>query len=196
MYMCEFNDIIVNYSELIVSNICLVVKLLKLYETLQDKNSMLQEHIEIIEEENEELAKKSTIDALTSLYNRSGFIQETRKLIANKHNHKSEFALIFLDLNHLKLINDNYGHSEGDLAIKAIAKSLKEFSSESIASRIGGDEFLYIIKNKHNETADEIKERLYKKISEDEKLMGKEYPISASAGVTLFSPCKEINISA
>ncbi len=85
---------------------------------------------------------QAVTDALTTLYNRRYFEEAINKEVTRAQRMKQSFTLIALDLDHLKQINDKYGHSFGDVAIKAVADVLKKNArSIDVAARMGGEEF-------------------------------------------------------
>lgn len=94
--------------------------------------------------ENELLALHlATIDDLTSIPNRRGTINLLRNGISLSRRHGVASTLVFFDLNHFKLINDQYGHEEGDFVLKSFASMLKQAGREAdIFGRLGGDEFI------------------------------------------------------
>ncbi|MCR5586427.1 MAG: GGDEF domain-containing protein [Lachnospiraceae bacterium] len=91
---------------------------------------------------NREITKLSEIDPMTDIYNRRGFNQKLKQLVENPRNKGKYLYLVSIDMDNLKIINDDYGHSAGDFALKTIAKALKKCVSKyGIVSRYGGDEF-------------------------------------------------------
>lgn len=94
---------------------------------------------------NEELSYQAFHDPLTGIPNRRKIIN----ILENELKRDSNGALILLDINDFKEINDNYGHIYGDHLLAKVAQRLLDFSSENISvARYGGDEFLILIKNK------------------------------------------------
>ena len=90
----------------------------------------------------EEVKKQAITDPLTGLYNRRFFEDNIVKEAERSLRLKQPFSLISLDLDHLKVINDTYGHQYGDIAIKTIAEVIKKKArSIDIPARIGGEEF-------------------------------------------------------
>ncbi|TCM68737.1 diguanylate cyclase (GGDEF)-like protein [Acinetobacter calcoaceticus] len=90
------------------------------------------------------IEKLSQIDPLTNLYNRRSFNQHMRLI----HNSKKKYAIIILDLDHFKNINDQYGHSTGDEALKQIAAVLAKNVRESdMVARFGGEEFIILLQD-------------------------------------------------
>lgn len=93
------------------------------------------------------------------------------------------YAIISLDLDRLKYVNDTYGHLEGDKMLKTFAEMLvKSFESASLIGRIGGDEFIVVIENPSADICDKCIRKLEKNM-EDFNLAGKEnFRISTSVG--------------
>ena len=90
----------------------------------------------------EKLSYEATHDPLTNLYNRAAYTSALDDLTADK----AEVALVLVDIDHFKYINDHFGHDRGDAAIKSVADALHEsFRSEDMVCRIGGDEFAVIM---------------------------------------------------
>ncbi|MCM1055152.1 MAG: GGDEF domain-containing protein [Bacteroides sp.] len=85
----------------------------------------------------------SEMDALTGVYNRLGYENRINKLFDRAKRENKDFLIINGDLDCLKKINDNFGHAEGDNAIRIIAKAFQNsFTEDEVCARIGGDEFI------------------------------------------------------
>ena len=109
--------------------------------------------------------EEAVTDALTGLYNRRYFEEALNKEIARSKRLKQPFSIIGIDLDFLKKINDTYGHSYGDLAIKTIANVLKSNArSVDIPARIGGEEFDVLLPGITSEGAMIAAERIRKSI--------------------------------
>lgn len=107
----------------------------------QQAQKDLQDSLRVIKEQNIILSFISEYDELTRLLNRRGFIEQALPLYESGEGKKA--YLIFGDLDHLKEINDEYGHAEGDFALKVSAERLKSIlPDDSVCGRIGGDEFV------------------------------------------------------
>ncbi len=153
-------------------------------EELRAQYNTIQEHLEDIQDLNKKNDRLARYDYLTNLPNRNEFITVIREEIEKK----KPFALILLDIDNFKKINDSLGHVYGDEILKEVAKRFREIMDEKIfISRFGGDEFLLLI-NKKNE--EEIIEKYIKKILEVFKnvfIQGtKENYLSCSIGVALY----------
>lgn len=94
----------------------------------------------------EELYQLATLDALTELYNRRQFRELLDKEIARASRRGRPLALMILDLDHFKPVNDTYGHVAGDAVLREVAKVLRtRVRGDDVAARIGGEEFAIIL---------------------------------------------------
>ncbi len=101
--------------------------------------------IELLEDSNEELETSSMTDPLTGLFNKGYYEMILPKMIAAHHQYGLPLAAIFVDIDHFKSINDNYGHDMGDKALVALSDRLqRSFRKEEII-RFGGEEFLILL---------------------------------------------------
>lgn len=136
----------------------------------------------------DELFYNATHDALTELHNRSAFYDQLFQLTALSKQKTTNFAVVMIDMDGLKYINDTYGHKAGDEAIKEFAKRLKNVSRDiDIVARLGGDEFGIILKNITNkDEIDLVIKRISKEIDKD--LLFEDYilQIGGSIGYALF----------
>jgi diguanylate cyclase (GGDEF)-like protein len=130
----------------------------------------------------------SITDDLTGLLNRRGFFQfvYSRLHHLNRHTWVIPFVM-FMDMDGLKLINDTYGHKEGDIAISAFAKVLKDaLREEDIIGRMGGDEFVVFSSVKRKEGGEQVVKRIRRKLDEYNSQRLHPYQVAGSIGsVTL-----------
>lgn len=133
----------------------------------------------------EEVKAQAVTDSLTGLYNRRYFEEYLNKEVRRALRQKQPFSIIGLDLDHLKEINDKYGHAYGDLAIKTVAKVLKKNARAiDTAARMGGEEFNVILPGVETQGAMAAAERIRKALEEEElDTIGH---ITASIGVATF----------
>lgn len=117
------------------------------------------------------------IDGMTGVYNRSKYLD----VISNSYKEESNIAVIFWDINNLKVVNDNMGHEHGDKMIVTMAESLKKIVTDSAkAYRVGGDEFVMIMSGSDEDDVNrKIKEWRKEINSLNEKT---DEPISVSVG--------------
>ncbi|MGB1239112.1 MAG: sensor domain-containing diguanylate cyclase [Pseudomonadales bacterium] len=91
------------------------------------------------------LQQEANTDELTGLLNRRGFLATAKQRIHLAKLHSNALELVFIDMDGLKLVNDQFGHHNGDRALRCIAKCLQQkLPSDSICSRLGGDEFVVL----------------------------------------------------
>lgn len=141
------------------------------------------------------LEKLSLTDELTGLYNRRGFIMLATQQIKIAERAKKGMLLFFIDLDHMKDINDSLGHQAGDMAIIEAASIMKDVFRESdILGRIGGDEFAVLA----IDTTDEIKNilitRLNKTIATYNSIKDRKYMLSFSVGVSCYDPNNPVDL--
>ena len=138
-----------------------------------------------LKEANNEIESISVTDYLTGILNRRGFFAKIKDSVIDPVNHGKYLTLFSIDMDGLKSINDQYGHEEGDFAIKAVADAIRSFSARNgFCSRYGGDEFACVIITDQplGLTADEVRKRFRSAISRSSEAMQKPYPITASIG--------------
>jgi len=123
-----------------------VVKEKKLLQEIQKSQSALAKS----KQRYKELATK---DMLTGILNRLAFENELNRVISNSKRTGAKFALLFLDLDHFKEVNDVYGHDIGDKLLQEVAQRvLPNIRIEDIFARLGGDEFILLLTNIKTET--------------------------------------------
>lgn len=94
----------------------------------------------------EEIYQLATMDPLTGLYNRRQFLELLERELARTTSHKRPLALLIIDLDHFKSVNDCYGHPAGDAVLKQVATALNaDVREECIVARIGGEEFAAVL---------------------------------------------------
>ncbi len=138
----------------------------------------LDETYNLILMQKKEIAQKIDKDDLTGLFNRK-FIGELLEEMFETNTLK--LGILFVDINGLKFINDNFGHNCGDRLIMCIAKALnRTLRDDDICARIGGDEFLAILHDVTEEQMEGVKKRLNRELEMYDEL--EDFPVSASVG--------------
>jgi len=142
----------------------------------------------LFREENKILFQKATYDQLTGLYNRVFFISEFALSKARADRHKSKLAIMFIDLDGFKDINDSLGHEIGDEVLKEVANRIKKHVRESdIVARFGGDEFLILLDDVKNvQKISDIAEVILKEIKKPIVINDIENRVSASIGISIY----------
>ena len=149
-----------------------------------------------LKEVNKVMEKASNQDFLTGIYNRRGFYEEIAETIKDEANLGQTLTVFSIDLDGLKKINDNYGHLEGDYAIKTMALAIKNFAARNgICARFGGDEFecAIVTDTPVKMEPDTVRARLYGYI-EKHADRSKPYKIGASVGSISAAITPDVNI--
>jgi diguanylate cyclase (GGDEF)-like protein len=122
------------------------------------------ERTEALEAERKLALELAEIDQLTGLRNRHSYKRALKLAIHNAEQNAKQFALLFIDLDNFKALNDTYGHGGGDIVLQQVAKRLKSLTRESDhVARLGGDEFVIIAQG---ETEQYVLETLANRILE------------------------------
>ena len=138
---------------------------------------------------NEETIKQLAFyDPLTGLPNRSLFNDRLDQELAKARRHKELLAVMFLDLDRFKVVNDSLGHAMGDLLLQEVAQRLKGIIREGdTVSRFGGDEFVMIFPDTTGvEDVSVIAEKILRNLSDVYALNGTDVHITASIGISVF----------
>ncbi|GCL73232.1 bifunctional diguanylate cyclase/phosphodiesterase [Paenibacillus naphthalenovorans] len=127
-------------------------------------------------------------DTLTDLPNRRLFMDRLRKEVHQAKRRHSQLAVIFLDLDRFKYINDSLGHEAGDLFLIEAAKRISHcIRSNDMVARLGGDEFIVLLTNLSSSAeVESISQRIQTSLQEPIELFGQRHCISCSMGIALF----------
>ena len=135
-----------------------------------------------------ELFRSANFDLLTGLPNRSLFFERVEQTLKQGHRNEKKFALLFLDLDGFKAVNDTLGHDGGDEMLSKVAKKLQSCVRESdTAARLGGDEFAILLTNVISKNdAGLVAEKIIKNLLSPFTIKGKELQIGVSIGIGIF----------
>lgn len=126
------------------------------------------------------------IDSLTGLYNRRYLETYIRGLMDNRAEHRKPLAVLMLDIDHFKAVNDTHGHPVGDKVLRAVAEVLtNSLRSVDMVARVGGEEFVVIMPDTSEEFASAVAERLRQRVSEIRVPMDVGDPISVNISIGL-----------
>jgi diguanylate cyclase (GGDEF)-like protein len=156
-------------------------------ETSATEVDRLKNKIRNLEEELNIIKKAKETDHLTGVLTRRSYEKEIRKFENHFKSQNQQYAIIFIDLDHFKLINDTYGHEGGDLVLKTIASILMKLTrDDDIIGRYGGEEFVVGFRYFNEDEIVKYITRI-KGVLSSKQIVYKEYKISVtfSAGVAL-----------
>jgi diguanylate cyclase (GGDEF)-like protein len=165
-----------------------VMRLIGEVDRLNDQAGSLQTRIA-------ELESLADTDPLLPVYNRRAFTRELKRAMAMAKRHGLAGALVLIDLDDFKTINDTFGHPAGDAVLHAVSRSLNEHVRETdIVGRLGGDEFGVLLAAADEEGAAAKAASLVEMIREQDFVLdGQPMRIGASAGVQCFDPAFSAN---
>ena len=164
----------------IAGQLSILIEKSRLYEQLFSLNQKLLAA-------ERELTRKATYDALTGVYNRGAIFGLIDTQIARAQRLREPFAIVMIDIDHFKQINDVHGHVVGDMALRAVAETLKGSLREyDQLGRFGGEEFIIILGDVGRERALETAERLRAAVAGcGFGYEGRGIPLTISIGVTV-----------
>lgn len=153
-------------------------RLARLFVQLRDISGFKKQEFESLEQ-----ARK---DSLTGLYNRAGFAECVNKVLRAAGDSDTH-ALLFIDMNYFKLVNDNLGHSTGDTLLRTVAETLlKTARPIDIVSRFGGDEFAVFMPYATMESAESMKTEMTKQLVYPYATEKISFVVSVSIGVSTW----------
>lgn len=136
-----------------------------------------------------ELETRVDEDPLTGLLNRRGFVKSLERSLAFVQRYRTTAALIFLDLDGFKAVNDRHGHAAGDWVLGQVARLIgRHVRASDVAGRVGGDEFVVLLWNLAEKQAQQKALALEELIaSVPFEQSGKRYAVGISAGLTMLT---------
>ena len=135
----------------------------------------------------QKIEKQANNDFLTGLYNRMRCEQDLQHFVEDTHESGGEGALLYIDLDDFKHINDGLGHQYGDILLKNISSGLKQIPGvNDNCYRMGGDEFIILISHKVYPNLHNIIDRIKAEFARPWRLKGTEYYCTMSMGVVRF----------
>ena len=141
----------------------------------------LEDNLAIMSKNNIELDKLSRNDVLTGILNRRGFNALAESVIKDNRELGRDTIISYVDMNNLKVINDRFGHDDGDFALKAVSTLLTEIiGNRGVVGRIGGDEYAFVYYGDKDEK--QLKEEVRRRFAEFNKSTDVPYNVTVSCG--------------
>lgn len=152
-------------------------------EKLNQANNSLEAEVK---RRTEKISQLSNRDPLTGLYNRSAFTHQLKDLIKRSEDRGTCLAILFIDLNGFKKINDTLGHKVGDGVLTEIASRIEAFANDYHAGRWGGDEFLIALPYCEKDIAMSVAKAVQTRIAQPLHIFANQMSLSASVGIAMF----------
>lgn len=131
--------------------------------------------------------ENAATDPLTGLFNRRYFERRLKEECAHARRHRRPFAIIMIDLDHFKLVNDTYGHEDGDRVLKHVAENIASgLREDDVACRLGGEELVLLLRATSGAAARVVANRLRKSLADKRIALGERSEmkqVTFSAGV-------------
>jgi diguanylate cyclase (GGDEF)-like protein len=151
--------------------------------------------LEHIQKSMDVLNQLYVLDSLCGIYNRCGFMNIAGRSFRECAKSKTPVMISFADMDGLKAINDTYGHSEGDRALKLLAAALRSCCGKnSICARIGGDEFVVFTVKAAEESRQTLENKFEHTLDDINNAANKPYRITASIGSVIITPAENDTI--
>jgi two-component system, sensor histidine kinase LadS len=181
--------------EMILLSFALAARFNKLKQqreaALQNSERILEQRVaertQALEEANQRLSEQAMRDPLTGLANRTALQQHLAQALSRNQRRQELLAVMLIDLDGFKPINDQYGHGFGDLVLADVAQRLNLQMRESdLAARLGGDEFVMVCESVHSaEAVQQLAERLLDRLNQPMTLEGHTVHVAASIGIAM-----------
>ncbi|MFT4927772.1 MAG: diguanylate cyclase (GGDEF)-like protein/PAS domain S-box-containing protein, partial [Phenylobacterium sp.] len=161
---------------------------------VRDKQGQVKQYIGVFsdisskKQAEEQIYHLAHFDILTGLPNRGLFIEQLGQAMKKAAVEQHSLALLFMDLDHFKLVNNAADHSTGDILLMHVADRLRKFANNNVVvSRLGGDEFTILLKNMTTEQeVSKLAQDILKELSTPFKLAPNEVIVSASIGICTY----------
>ncbi|ACM92864.1 diguanylate cyclase/phosphodiesterase [Nautilia profundicola AmH] len=173
---------------LLVSFISMIITMFIMYLLSIIVNKLFRVYDKTIQSEKHKLFIRANFDALTGLCNRECFMQKLKDAYYDSIRNNKKFAVLFIDIDYFKQINDTDGHKVGDKVLKILAERLKKSVRKTdVVSRFGGDEFLVLLKDIHSiEDVIIYTQRILEEIKKEIEINSKKYYVTGSIGISIY----------
>lgn len=193
--LCDMTRKIYEHGDFLVNQFGSAVKMIELLKVNDEIQHQLEESLVTLRENNLVLDTLSKSDVLTGILNRRGFYDAAKEFLAKYQGCGKEIIVAYIDMNNLKIINDRYGHDEGDFSIKLIGEILtQEAGDTGIVGRIGGDEFAMVMFYEEQDRADFV-QKIYAKFQAYNEGSTKPYSITVSVGTCIIHTDKYMELN-
>jgi diguanylate cyclase (GGDEF)-like protein len=148
----------------------------------------IKSQVDALHDKQHQLAHLANHDGLTSLPNRMLFMQKLEAAVRDAAANGERLAVLFVDLDRFKQINDQFGHSVGDTVLVAVAHRLQRvLSSGHTVARLGGDEFVVLVEGAHSaDSAPDLAATIVRALDDDLLVDGERMTVGASVGISEF----------
>lgn len=159
----------------------------RMADSLLKRTQELEQNLTELQQAQDTIKHMAYHDALTGLPNRHYFEDRLAQALREARQRNQRMAVLFLDLDRFKFINDTFGHTLGDHVLQQIAHRLETIIRKGdMVARVGGDEFTLLLPDASAEEAVGVAERVLQRVREPQEILGRQLHITASLGITVF----------
>lgn len=195
LFLCDMSEELYVNGEFLLNQMSSATKMIDLLKANEEIQQKLEESLATLKENNIVLDNLSRSDGLTGILNRRGFSDAAQGLLEKSRKEGKKVLVIYVDMNNLKIINDRYGHEEGDFSLKFIAETLSDVVKEhGIAGRIGGDEFACIAEYLGEDEGEALLADIYGRFDSYNAGSSKPYNLTVSAGARLLRSAEKLTL--
>ncbi len=185
-------------NEILKSKVNVFIRLNEQTKIIINKTKALEKTIAKLKQAEKRLTYYARMDELTDILNRRGFESEYELEWARAIRYNRKLSMLMIDIDDFKIFNDTYGHLEGDVCLKEVARTIKTSLQRAtdIVSRFGGEEFIVILPGTDSKGAKVVAEEIRKNIENlkirNEKSINSKF-ITVSIGITTTLPTRKLN---
>lgn len=182
------DELEVHRNEILAAYEHLEIEVMERTEDLSKANEQLRIEVELRQRNESKIERLAFYDQLTDIPNRRFFYDHIESKILYSQEHDGKFALLFLDLDGFKAVNDSCGHDCGDRLLQMVADTLKNMiGPDDFVARLGGDEFVIILNQTNDiEFIKVFCDRLLEKASEKMDVYGNHVSVGVSMGIAIY----------
>ena len=181
--LCDVSSQVLDNGEILVNQLSAAYRMLHVLSRAQEIMDQLEQTNDVLKRNNIILDNLSRIDQMTGIYNRRGFYEAAEEFLKGELSEGEHYLVLYVDMDNLKIVNDRYGHDDGDFALIRIATTLKEALRDAagVIGRIGGDEFACIVRG--SDEPENIKSMMRNSFDGFNRSSDKPYNVNASVGI-------------
>lgn len=195
LLLCDLSDEMFASGEFLTNQMGSAVRMIELLKENEKIQQQMEEMLVSLRENNIALDHLSKADSLTGIHNRRGYTEEAKKLIEQNHQIGQNTLIAYVDMDNLKIINDRYGHEEGDYSLKLISDILTEVIGEDgVVGRIGGDEYSFALTMKKDMEDSAVERRIHSLFTAHNKKSDKAYNVTVSIGMYLIGASEKVEL--
>ena len=191
--LLDLTEIMFRNGEFLVNQFSTTARVIGILRQNNEIQKQLEENLAIMAENNIVLDRLSKNDVLTGILNRRGFFDAAEEMIRDCRKNKRDVIVSYVDMNNLKIVNDRFGHDDGDFSLKTISAVITEtVGGSGTVGRIGGDEFALVYYGPKKE--DELRREIDKCFEQVNRSSDKPYNVTVSCGFFRMKPEDDISM--